>query len=169
MSKLTRHAKKLQNSERIPELERLGDAADRHATYLYLMHLDPSHFLHMKNASREHLGFNHHYFEYPQIILFQHQDYPVLERLANPVVGHHDIVHALEADNVQGGNMWKSIKRVAHKAAKIYGTINSGVHAAASFASKLPLPPKFQVMADALKTGTELHGKIADVVANATV
>ncbi len=132
------------------------------------MHLQPSHFLHIKNAAREHLGLNNPYFEYPHIILMQHHDYPVLEKLAHPAVGHHNIVHDLEADNMQGGNMWRSIKRVAHKAAKVYSAINKGVNAVATVATKLPLPPKFQVMADALKTGTELHGKIADTVANAT-
>ena len=175
MSKLQKHANKLKHSEKIDELEQLGDAKNRHAAYIYLTHLQPSHFLHMKNAAREHLGLrnaggisSHHYFEYPQIVLFNNEDFPILDKLAHPATSHFHAVNDLENDNINGGSMWKSFKRVAHKAAQVYSKINSGVHAVASLASKLPLPPKFQVLADSLKTGTELHGKIADVVANAT-
>ena len=41
MSNLAKHARKLQASKRIPELEQLANSKNRHDTYLYLMHLQP--------------------------------------------------------------------------------------------------------------------------------
>ena len=171
--RLRAHADKLKNSEHIHELDNLANAKNRHAAYIYLTHLQPSHFLHIKNAAREHLASEgkaneHTYFEYPQIVLFDDADYPHLDKLAHPAVGFHQVVDELEADNITGGGFWRTLKKTAHKAAKVYSKINSGVNAVATIVSKLPLPPKFQMMAEALKTGTDMHKKVADLVANAT-
>ena len=175
MSNLAKHARKLQASKRIPELEQLANSKNRHDTYLYLMHLQPSHFIHLKNAAREHLatspngdGYVGHYHEYPQIVLFNDSDYPLMDRLANPNVGFEQILGDIEEDNARGGGFWSSLKKTAHKAATVYSKINTGVGAVADIASKLPLPEKYKVLAESLKAGTQLHKGIADKIAHAT-
>ncbi len=154
------HAHKMREAERVPELEELGNSHTRHETYHRLRKLKPEHFQHMKDACREHKGEPSHYHHYPQIVMFDKDDHKAISAFCDPDVGHHHAISALEQDNIVGGSFWKKIKRVAHKASRIYSGINGAAHSAAKFLQGLPIPEKARVLVDALEAGTALHSKL---------
>jgi hypothetical protein len=159
MFRLVEHHDMYHNSETNKELEDLANSHNQHQLYSKFRNLSGGAIHHMKDRARQHLGHNHQYYHYPTIVFYDADDNEVLNKFADPSVSHSNLLHHLEND-VHGGS-WKSFKKIALGAMKVYHKINNGVGYVADLAKSIPInDPKYKTVVNALSAGTKIHDKV---------
>jgi hypothetical protein len=159
MIRLVEHHKNYHNSETHNELQDLANTNDQHEFYYKFRNLSGGALHHMKDRARQHLGHKHQYYNYPVIVFYDQNDNDSLKKFADPSMTHHHLVNHLEHD-VSGGS-WKSFKKIALGAMKVYHKINDGVGYVANLAKSIPInDPKYKAVVNALSAGTKIQDKV---------
>jgi hypothetical protein len=159
MSQLRKHQYRLVNSQLSNALYRLAKSIDKNECYDNLRKLDVNEFQHLKDAAAHTLGDKHHYYDYPQMVLFESAELPDVKSIAESE--HGGLIKKLYNNNVSGSGFWRTLKKVGLKAAKVYHKVNNAVGEVAQLAAKIPIQdPKYRAIVDSLATGTQLQDKV---------
>lgn len=159
MSSLRKHQYRLTHSQLNDRLYKLAKSINGNECYDNLRSLNTNEFIHLKDAANHTLGNEHHYYDYPQIVLFGSEELPHVKSISESE--HGGLIKKLHDDNMRGGSFWRTLKKVGMKAAKVYHKINNAVGEVAQLAQKIPIQDqKYRAIVDGLASGTQLHDKI---------